>query len=46
MARGDTDVFAGAGSAAMKANILNDPKAFERGVIDRFYESPLEIAPF
>jgi NAD(P)-dependent dehydrogenase (short-subunit alcohol dehydrogenase family) len=46
MARGDTDVFAGAGSAAMKANIIKDPQGFERGVIERFHTNPLEIAPF
>lgn len=46
MARGDTDVFAGAGSAAMKANIMKDPQGFERGVIERFHTNPLEIAPF
>lgn len=46
MERGDTDVFAGAGSAAMKANIIKDPQGFERGVIERFHTSPLEIAPF
>ncbi len=46
MARGDTDVFAGAGSAAMKANIIKDPQGFERSVIERFHTNPLEIAPF
>lgn len=46
MAQGYTDVFAGGGSAAMRANIDKDPAAFERGVINRFYDSPLEIAPF
>jgi hypothetical protein len=33
MARGETDVFAGGGSEAMRAQILQDPQAFERGVI-------------
>jgi NAD(P)-dependent dehydrogenase (short-subunit alcohol dehydrogenase family) len=46
MARGETDVFAGAGSAALKANIIRDPQGFERGVIERFHTNPLEIAPF
>lgn len=46
MAMGHTDVFAGGGSEAMRANIINDPQAFERGVIERFHTSPLEIAPF
>lgn len=46
LARGDTDVFAGAGSEAMRQTILSDPQAFERGVIDRFQTNPLEIAPF
>lgn len=45
-AQGHTDVFAGAGSESLRANILKDPKAFERGVINRFYDSPLEIPPF
>ena len=43
---GHTDVFAGAGSEAMRQNILADPQAFERGVIERFHTNPLEIAPF
>ena len=46
MAQGHTDVFAGSGSESMRQTILKDPKAFERGVIERFYTSPLEIAPF
>lgn len=46
MALGHTDVFAGAGSEAMRTNMINDPQAFERGVIERFHTSPLEIAPF
>lgn len=46
MGMGHTDVFAGAGSEAMRANMINDPQAFERGVIERFYSSPLEIPPF
>jgi NAD(P)-dependent dehydrogenase (short-subunit alcohol dehydrogenase family) len=45
-AQGHTDVFAGAGSESMRKTMLKDPKAFERGVINRFYDSPLEIAPF
>lgn len=45
-ALGHTDIFAGAGSAAMKENILSDPAAFERTVIERFHTNPLEIAPF
>ena len=46
VARGDTDGFAGAGSAAMRARILEDPKAFERLMINQFHTSPLAIAPF
>ncbi|MEM7704372.1 MAG: SDR family NAD(P)-dependent oxidoreductase [Pseudomonadota bacterium] len=46
MAEGHTDVFAGAGSAAMKSRILEDPVAFERGVIERFHTNPLEIPPY
>lgn len=46
MGKGHTDVFAGAGSEALRSNILNMPQEFERGVIERFYNSPLEIAPF
>ncbi len=46
MAGGYTDVFAGAGSAALKATIIKDPAAFERGVIERFHTNPLEIPPF
>lgn len=46
VAQGHTDVLAGMGSEAMRKTILKDPKAFERGVIERFYSSPLEIAPF
>lgn len=42
MARGDTDVYA-AGSRRMRDAIAADPLAFERGRIDRFYESPLVI---
>jgi hypothetical protein len=41
-----TVVFAGGGSEAMRAQILQDPQAFERGVIERFHTSPLAIAPF
>ena len=33
MARGETDVSAGGGSEAMRAQILQDPQAFECGVI-------------
>ena len=46
VAQGVTDVFAGGGSEAMRAQILQDPQAFERGVIERFHTSPLAIAPF
>ncbi len=45
MARGDTDVFA-AGSERIRQRILDDPQTFERGVIDRFHNNPISIAPY
>ena len=45
MARGDTDVFA-AGSEGMRQRILDDPQAFERGVIERFHTNPVRLNPY
>ena len=45
MARGDTDVFA-AGSERMRQRILDDPQAFERGVIERFHANPVRLNPY
>ncbi len=42
MARGDTDVYA-AGSRAMRERINDDPVAFERMRIERFWDDPLVI---
>ncbi len=41
--RGEEDIFAGANAAAMRDEIRADPKAFERKVVERFYNAPLTI---
>jgi NAD(P)-dependent dehydrogenase (short-subunit alcohol dehydrogenase family) len=45
LARGETEILA-AGSSGFFERLRADPKAFERGVIDRFYANPVKIAPY
>lgn len=45
LARGETEILA-AGSKGFFEKLRADPKAFERGVIDRFYDDPVRIAPY
>jgi NAD(P)-dependent dehydrogenase (short-subunit alcohol dehydrogenase family) len=42
---GETDIWA-AGSAAMRDRIAADPKGFERGNIERFYNNPIRISEY
>jgi transaldolase len=41
----ETEILA-AGSKGFFEKLRADPKAFERGVIDRFYDDPVRIAPY
>ena len=41
VARGETTIYAGAGSRELLEKIQADPEAFERDAIKRFYESPI-----
>jgi NAD(P)-dependent dehydrogenase (short-subunit alcohol dehydrogenase family) len=43
LAAGQEDIYAGDGADALRAQILADPKAFERRLIERFYDDPLTI---
>lgn len=45
LAQGETEILA-AGSKGFFERLRADPKAFERGVIDRYYENPVKIAPY
>jgi NAD(P)-dependent dehydrogenase (short-subunit alcohol dehydrogenase family) len=45
MASGETEIYA-AGARGFVDRIRSDPKAFERGVIERFYSNPVTIAPY
>lgn len=40
-ARGETTIYAGAGSRALLERIQADPEVFERDTIKRFYEKPI-----
>ncbi len=40
LARGETDVLAGAGAARLRDEVRTDPKAVERERIERFYANP------
>lgn len=47
MARGETDIYpASFGPKTMRERICDNPLAFERTVIDRFYANPVKIAPY
>jgi len=41
---GEEDIYAGDGAEALRDDIRRDPKAFERGLIERFYKDPLTIS--
>ncbi|MCU0757816.1 MAG: SDR family NAD(P)-dependent oxidoreductase [Steroidobacteraceae bacterium] len=45
LAQGETEILA-AGSRGFFERLRADPKAFERGVIDRFFSNPVRIAPY
>jgi NAD(P)-dependent dehydrogenase (short-subunit alcohol dehydrogenase family) len=45
MAAGETEIYA-AGARGFVDRIRSDPKAFERGVIERFHTNPVTIAPY
>jgi len=45
MATGETEIYA-AGARGFVDRIRSDPKAFERGVIERFHTNPVTIAPY
>lgn len=45
LAQGETEILA-AGSKGFFDRLRADPKAFERGVIDRFHTNPVKIAPY
>lgn len=45
LAQGETEILA-AGSQGFFERLRADPKAFERGVIDRFHDNPVKIAPY
>ena len=43
LTRGETSISAGTGSAAIRRRVCEDPEAFERERIDRFYSDPITI---
>lgn len=45
MAAGETEIYA-AGARGFVERLRSDPQAFERAVIERFYTSPVTIAPY
>lgn len=44
--QGKTTLFPATGPVTMRDRICQDPEGFERRVIDRFYTSPVRIAPY
>jgi NAD(P)-dependent dehydrogenase (short-subunit alcohol dehydrogenase family) len=45
MAAGETEIYA-AGARGFVDRLRSDPRAFERGVIERFHTNPVTIAPY
>ena len=43
LARGETNISAGSGSAAIRRRVCEDPESFERERIERFYNNPVTI---
>jgi NAD(P)-dependent dehydrogenase (short-subunit alcohol dehydrogenase family) len=43
LARGETSISAGSGSAAIRRRVCEDPEGFERERIERFYNDPITI---
>ncbi len=41
---GEEDIYAGEGAKALRDQLRQDPKAFERRLIERFYTDPLTIS--
>ncbi|MDX2143899.1 MAG: SDR family NAD(P)-dependent oxidoreductase [Rhodospirillaceae bacterium] len=46
MAEGRTFIYAATNGANTHQRIMGDPEAYERRVIDRFYTSPVQVAPY